>query len=315
MAAKKYQVFLSSTYTDLKDERNDISRATLNLEHIPAGMELFPAIDEEQFSFIQKVIDDCDYYVLVLGGRYGSVSSSGIGYTEMEFDYALEKGLRVIALVHNATGSIAAEKSEMDPELAGKLMAFRNKVTTGRLAKFWQDRPTLQAAFYESFSQTTSRYPAVGWVRGDTATNQELLVQINDIRNENDRLKSELSEAASRAAKIKNLAPMDSEFNFFISNPKGFEYGHQRITMKWEKIFQHVAAELRGSRPRDSLNLSVAKNMLGGPAFGGFGQSKIDDASWEKILIQLTTAGLVWSADRKRYELIVTAHPSRGLAS
>ena len=304
MPTKKYQVFISSTYTDLKDERNDISRAILNLNHIPAGMELFPAIDEEQFSFIQKVIDDCDYYVLILGGRYGSLSASGIGYTELEYDYALEKGLKVIVLVHNATGSIAAEKSEMDPELVGKLTAFRKKVTTRRLAKFWHDRPTLQAAFYESFSQTTTAYPAVGWIRGDTVTNESLLAQINDVRNENDRLKSDLSEAAKRAAKkFDDLAPMDAEFTFLVSGPKGFEFGHRNITLTWNIIFQQVASELRGLRPRESLNFAVTKCILGGEAFSVSGQSKIDDQSWERILIQLTTVGLIHTIDRKRYEL------------
>jgi hypothetical protein len=34
-------------------------------------MELFPAADEDQWSLIIGVIDECDYYLLILGGRYG----------------------------------------------------------------------------------------------------------------------------------------------------------------------------------------------------------------------------------------------------
>jgi hypothetical protein len=45
-------------------------RALLKMGHIAAGMEYFPAIDEEQFKFIQKLIDDCDYYVVIVGNRY-----------------------------------------------------------------------------------------------------------------------------------------------------------------------------------------------------------------------------------------------------
>jgi hypothetical protein len=46
----KYQIFVSSTYEDLKDERNEIIKACLNMGHIPVGMEMFNAADEEQWA-------------------------------------------------------------------------------------------------------------------------------------------------------------------------------------------------------------------------------------------------------------------------
>ena len=61
---KRYQVFVSSTYTDLKEERRHVTQALMEMDCIPAGMELFPAADEEQWEFIKRVIDDCDYYLL-----------------------------------------------------------------------------------------------------------------------------------------------------------------------------------------------------------------------------------------------------------
>ena len=57
---KRYQVFISSTYADLKDERSKVIQTIMELDCIPAGMELFPAIDNEHFDFIKKSIDDCD---------------------------------------------------------------------------------------------------------------------------------------------------------------------------------------------------------------------------------------------------------------
>ena len=97
---KRYQIFVSSTYADLKEERQRVIQALMEMDCIPAGMELFPAADEEQWLFIKKVIDDCDYYLLVIGGRYGSTTSDGISYTEKEFDYAVSIGLKVVALIH-----------------------------------------------------------------------------------------------------------------------------------------------------------------------------------------------------------------------
>lgn len=51
---KRYQVFVSSTFTDLKDERSAVIQTLMKMDCIPAGMELFPAMDEEQFEFIKK---------------------------------------------------------------------------------------------------------------------------------------------------------------------------------------------------------------------------------------------------------------------
>src|SRR5262245_7703854 len=99
---KRYQVFVSSTFADLKDERRSVIQTLMEMDCIPSGMELFPAADEEQWTFIKRVIDDCDYYLLIIGGRYGSTTSDGISYTEMEYDYAVSKGMRVIALVHES---------------------------------------------------------------------------------------------------------------------------------------------------------------------------------------------------------------------
>jgi hypothetical protein len=47
--AKKYQIFVSSTYTDLIVERQAVLRSILDLGHIPSGMEIFSAADNEQF--------------------------------------------------------------------------------------------------------------------------------------------------------------------------------------------------------------------------------------------------------------------------
>lgn len=114
---KRYQVFVSSTFTDLEEERKHVIQTLMEMDCIPAGMELFPAIDEGQWEFIKKVIDDCDYYLLIIGGRYGSVAEDGLSYTEKEFDYAVSKGLRVIVLVHENPENLPYAKSEKDSVL------------------------------------------------------------------------------------------------------------------------------------------------------------------------------------------------------
>lgn len=97
---KKFQVFISSTFIDLIEERQAAVEAILKKGHIPAGMELFTAGDKSQWEVIKKWIDDSDIYLLILGGRYGSIDkSTGLSYTEMEYNYAVDKGKPLFSLV------------------------------------------------------------------------------------------------------------------------------------------------------------------------------------------------------------------------
>src|SRR5947208_16085775 len=96
---KRLQVFVSSTFTDLIKERQAAVEAILTAGHIPAGMELFTAGDESQMEVIKQWIDESDY-LLILGGRYGSIEPKTTkSYTQLEYEYALSKGKPVFACV------------------------------------------------------------------------------------------------------------------------------------------------------------------------------------------------------------------------
>jgi len=75
---KKYQIFISSTYEDLKEEREAAIKTILCLDHIPIGMEMFNAGDDEQWEVIRRTIDSSDYYVVIIAFRYGSTIESGL---------------------------------------------------------------------------------------------------------------------------------------------------------------------------------------------------------------------------------------------
>ena len=86
MLDRRHQVFVSSTYLDLVDERSEVMQALLELECMPAGMELFPAANDTQWNWIKRVIDESDYYIVIVAGRYGSISpDTGLSFTEMEY--------------------------------------------------------------------------------------------------------------------------------------------------------------------------------------------------------------------------------------
>ena len=93
---KKYQVFVSSTYEDLKEERKVVMEALLQMNCFPIGMEYFNAADDSQWDVIKSLIDECDYYVLIIAGKYGSIDkSTGKSYTQKEYEYAVSKNVPI----------------------------------------------------------------------------------------------------------------------------------------------------------------------------------------------------------------------------
>ena len=130
----RYQVFVSSTFTDLKEEREKVLQAILQRKAFPAGMELFPAADEEQFEFIKREIASSDYYVVIIAGRYGSVDNDGVSFTEKEYDYAKERGKPILAFLHRDIGKLIGDKLESTDEAKENLRAFRAKASVVRQA-------------------------------------------------------------------------------------------------------------------------------------------------------------------------------------
>jgi hypothetical protein len=165
---KKYQVFVSSTYTDLKDERQACVQAILTAGHIPAGMELFSVGSETQLDIIKQWIDESDIYVLLLGGRYGSIEpKSGFSYTEIEYRYAVENNKPVFAIIMSdellnkkvkSTG-----KEVLELESSQKYKKFKELVLS-KISKFFNNDDQLQLAVLQSLHDIQSRYTLTGWV-------------------------------------------------------------------------------------------------------------------------------------------------------
>lgn len=165
---KKYQVFISSTYKDLIDERAAVTQCLLDMGCIPVGMEQFPASNMSQMEYIKMMLDDCDYYVLILAGKYGSTDSDGVGFTEKEYDYAVEKGIPVMSFVIRDVGKLTSDKCETTNAKRKKLESFRQKVCSRKMVKFYNDIGSLQVAVAVSLNRCFQDFPAVGWIRGDS---------------------------------------------------------------------------------------------------------------------------------------------------
>ena len=291
---KRYQVFVSSTYTDLKEERQHVIQTLMEMDCIPSGMELFPALDEEQFEFIKRVINDCDYYLLVVGGRYGSVTAEGLSYTEKEYDYAVSIGLKVIAFLHENPDEIAAGKTDKDPELAQRLSIFRGKVEQGRLVKYWRAPSDLPGLVALSLSKTIKTYPAVGWVRANAVGSNELLSELNAVRKENEELRIALSKVEDfKKPDLSNLATLEDSFTLRGKWRQGDGYSWRRwdITLTWAQIFALIAPDLMVHPNDSSVALRLRKALIKQAGIEAW-ESKLDDHDFQTVKLQFKALGL-----------------------
>lgn len=194
---KRYQVFISSTYEDLKDERRAVEEVIISSRDFPVQMESFPAADQDQFEFIKSLIDDCDYYVLIIAGKYGSTAEDGLSYTEKEYRYAVSKGVPILVLLHGDRDNLSQRLTERSPKQQEKLQAFIEVVSNGRLRKTWVTIDALKLAVREALDYAKSTQPRIGWLRGDAGTKLETLEELNQLRKENEALKATTGDVAS----------------------------------------------------------------------------------------------------------------------
>lgn len=205
---KKYQIFISSTYKDLIPERDIVRDVILSMYQFPIGMEMFSAADEEQWEIIQETIDSSDYYILIIGKRYGSVISEGpdqgISYTEKEYRYAKSIGLPILAYIKKDE-AITADNVDENPEKIRKLNAFKADVTKNREVKWFSSIDQLGTEVTLSLHKEMDRKRRPGWIRSDAVDIEKSLSEIVELSKQNRELQDENKWLSAELIKIKSL--------------------------------------------------------------------------------------------------------------
>lgn len=204
---KKIQVFVSSTYTDLIEERQSAVEAILDAGHIPAGMELFKAGNKSQLQTIYKWIDESDVYMLILGGRYGSIEQeSGKSYTQLEYEYALSKRIPVFAVVLSdlfvtnkiKTLGLSAVTEQNDLK---KYQEFK-KVVMSKVVRMVDDCKDIKIAIHTTLSEFFNEYNLIGWVRNNGKDEVEKLLKENNLLlKKNKVLNEKVQELSNKSHK------------------------------------------------------------------------------------------------------------------
>lgn len=296
---KRYQVFISSTFSDLKEERKSVIESLLNAKHIPAGMEMFSASNDEQFKYIKKIIDNCDYYVLIIEGRYGSINpNTGISYTEQEYKYAISNNIPVLAFLHEDPYNLPVEKR--DDENRQKLEGFRDRVSKNRMCKMWSTTNDLVSSVLISLTEEIAENPQLGWIRGSSYDTTELLEQLNSLRIEKDNLSEEVKRLKKKInlskPKVENLACGDDSFSVIgqiynkprTRNSKG-HYSKHTVELTWDEIFMAVAPFLVSAKTYTKFSIKLLKgiNSAYNESFSSLNENCVQTIKIQTILFKL----------------------------
>ncbi|GAP53479.1 conserved hypothetical protein [Arthrobacter sp. Hiyo6] len=266
---RRYQVFISSTYTDLIEERREVTQALLELNCLPAGMEMFPSADSDQWTLIKKVIDQSDFYVVILGGRYGSTTEEGISYTEKEFDYAVELGKPVFGFAHVDPGSIPVNRSEIEPGAREHLRQFRQKVQA-RHIKMFSNAEDLGSKVSRALAIAMQDTTAEGWIRGRFAMTPETQIEIAELHAKLSKMQMELKSTSKEVATI----PADLESG---DDPYAME-----IVMQYKRS-DELLAESHVFEPAPIRNHNTSISVTWNDLVRELGPRMFDEASDETL--------------------------------
>jgi len=314
---KRYQVFISSTYADLQEERQEVMQALLELDCIPAGMELFPAASEDQWTLIKKVIDDCDYYMVILAGRYGSIGPDGLSYTEMEYRYALETSKPIIGFVHRAPGDLAANRCEATDEGKAKLASFRDLVQK-KMCRFWENPADLGSQVSRSLVKLIKSSPGIGWVRGDLVPDESAVEEMLALRRRIEELQQELQAASTHGPEgTRGLAQGEDMYEVgftFVASTDQYAYNGSRYqsttTVEWDDIFSALSPLMINEANENDLAGALNK-LISDLSYTDLKKSKgfkdlvlmnfkVDSDDFQTIKIQLRALGLITKSTKSR---------------
>jgi Domain of unknown function (DUF4062) len=135
------RIFISSTFIDLRAEREAAREALLRSELVPWGMELFLSQPSDPLDVCLRELRMSDAVVLIIGFRAGSLipETPELTYTGAEFKLAQELGRKVFAFF-KTEGGVPVNK-ETRPELHQALEDFKKAVKDASITPAYFDSP------------------------------------------------------------------------------------------------------------------------------------------------------------------------------
>ena len=135
------RIFVSSTFVDLRAERDAAAEALRRAQLVPWGMELFVSEPSSPLDVCLEQLRLSDAVVLIIGFKAGSIipESPGLTYTGAEFQLAQQLGRPVFAFF-KTQGGVPLNKEVDGPKIKA-LDDFRSAVTSAKITPAYFDTP------------------------------------------------------------------------------------------------------------------------------------------------------------------------------
>lgn len=261
--AVKYQIFVSSTYEDLRDERDQVIKAILEMGHLPVGMEMFSAADEEQWKLIARQIDECDYYVVIIAHRYGSMEGE-ISYTEKEYNFAIKQRIPTLGFVIDEAANWPKVKMDSDPAKIQSLNSFKDKVKV-KSTGIWKSADDLYGKVSISLMKEISVNPRIGWIRAsEISLSPATTTEFTRLSKENADLRKQLAEVvrteveAKEEQALKTMRILRENTVDLSIKYKGDEKWSDHQSVLLYDIFAILAPQLMPERPTVYISMILA---------------------------------------------------------
>ncbi|MCK4606270.1 MAG: DUF4062 domain-containing protein [candidate division Zixibacteria bacterium] len=298
---KRYMVFVSSTYEDLKDERLKVAHSLLKAGYIPAGMEFIPADDKSQWQVIQRVIDESDYYLVIVGQRYGSLAEGDISWTRREYEYAAKRRIPIASFLLKVSEN-ASDATGQPAEHSPKLAEFTDLLKERHYCSFWDNPDKLSTEIITSLSKLVIDKPALGWVR-DTPVLEYL--SCHDTEDQEAAL--ELITANAENLDKSTDITYECSMEFMVSRPYvggrlSYNAISGRVTATMKTIFMALGPEMLSPAQNSTLEARLCsfvhkygKAGLRGahPKARDFVGFRVDRDDFNRILIRFRTMGFI----------------------
>lgn len=261
MIDKRYHVFISTTEADMHAERVVLSQTLVSQGFFSWGLEQRTPLTT---AFARRQIDDCDYFILMLGSRYGELSASGVSYMHLEYIYAVTKQKPILVLMYEAPESRADEFQDRSPEGKVKFLDFRRQLQRERdMVMTFRDLRDLEIAIRHTMPQFLNRYPAQGWIRPNHQQVQQLQDENEQLRQKVIQLEQQQPRVTSAPQRVADLPQVQ---------------GHEEIAFDY-KVHAYQDGNFRELRPQRQMTWNDLLMVIG----PGFSPAMPED-SFAKIL-------------------------------
>ncbi len=319
---KRYQIFVSSTYDDLQQEREHVINELHKVGYLAVGMEQFPATDEGQIEYIRPIIDRSDYYVVIVRGRYGSLTGSGISYTETECDYALEMKKPVLSFLFKDPSQLKRGEFDNDPASIQKLEEFRKKLQSRGNVKFWENSTELVNHIKNSIFEIVANRPGVGWIRGDQALDPAVYKELEDERRKNAELRAKLDKFEnqdivfpSHLAHGNDIAQIEYTVSERVGQNTPNNKYSTNFSISWDDLFQKLVESIRLEESESGICTKIREIIREISKIDKHLNVAVKPISLEQVRHHFEALGLIKAVSkaRKQTKLLRTVNDFYGL--